>query len=376
MRRNMQLPIWTFAAQGQANTAGRKPPLPAADRNDVIDFPLARQAAEQARVRQGTNQNSSSWARAVTNLSPALPNVGWVYGSLSSSTARGQRVASNGKGQNMNSDCSRLLAKSVLATAVAFMGCGAPLEPGETDIDEWSEVVSQTQQELSAPTRGTTFAYGVTTASSHLACTTTSTGQSCLVPKKKTHKWCVVDGAPLVTGGLTTQEKADVVLVANALNAANTGFTLTHTVDGTQCVSDFGNQLTDILFLSQSCSGTCSSVSTIDGCVCMVATQGAQLTESVPGNFFVSSRGTVHIDSADIQSSGMSATEVRRHGIAKAFLAVEGLGATTGDLILFTERTASDATVHDGFTSGQLCQMRAYNPTSPTTWATVGACFF
>jgi hypothetical protein len=273
----------------------------------------------------------------------------------------------------MKFDVVGSLTARMFAAAALLAGCGAP--GGQLEEEQFEEM-GQTQEELSAPTRGGTFGYGVTTGSSHIACPLNNSGAVCLVPQKKTHKWCVAGFRPSSSGGLSAAEYADLVLVTNGLTPARTGFTLTRgTDDGSQCVRDANAGTVDIFIISQGCPGRCSPTSSINACVCMFPrSDRVQLTESVAGSYFSFPGGSIHIDSVDIESSGMNAAEVRRHGIAKAILAIQGQGETTGILNLFTEKTASDARVHDAMTQGQLCQMKAYNPNNPTTWAYSGNC--
>lgn len=241
---------------------------------------------------------------------------------------------------------------SYLALALA-VGCGAA---PEDFADEQSDDFGQAEQSFSAPV-SSNYQFGTRTASSHLQCDRTSTGQVCSIPLTKNPTYAFDNSV----GGT---ERALITSIVSAIDSslASWSFTEVTMLDDPTIIFE------DALHV---CAGTSAS-NNIDsfGCVFLTA-QGNGLTEGagVKGSYTNHSFGVVHVDLTKIQAKVSAAADrnlVYKHAAGSAVLAWMGLGLRTdaGANNNLSRREVSTTLPLGTLTSGEQCRANGFVATA------------
>lgn len=276
----------------------------------------------------------------------------------------------------MKSNRITLLVCSLIS-ALAFACSGHdPIEDtsdGEGDGADVATELGTAEQDLSANGPN----YGIAIPNSHLACNTTNSGQSCLVPKDLVQTYCYT--------GFTTAQQSSFDVAIGSFNTQN-GFHFQWNralISAADCLAGVaGSGAVLIRPGTGNCSGGATSGS-VDAYVCYVPAHLTALTESVPGTWQRMAGGDIFVDSADLITQDITVNGcVGLHGIRHAIAAASGLGANnpscsgTFDPLgaCITNRNIAPKSFngfcgHDVLSNQEKCEAASYNRSSPLTWA-------
>lgn len=241
---------------------------------------------------------------------------------------------------------------------VSVVGCG-----GAPDDQDESSDIGQADQTMSAP-RTNTYVLGASQASSGLRCTRTNATQVCNAPTTRVMKWC--------NDNLTGPETQYASFLSVARDSGG-HFTWTlNPATGAACQAAMSAGTVNVMV--NAANNICPSGTTnIDSIVCGNPTvTTAQMTESpsVPGSFFGSNGGIVHIDRAHLLAFSTSQSDrdlAAQHGVAHQGLRFVGIGARTDHggfgAIYWSNRSVLPltGTVGRTLTTGENCTLANYS---------------
>lgn len=258
------------------------------------------------------------------------------------------------------------MIKKLFALCLLSLACGGSPEDFS---DEEASDIGQTEAAIVAP-RNASYVMGASQAQSALRCTPTSATQNCNVPITRTFKYCA--------SGLNAEELLDLRAVVLGGEDSQHHFTWTELFNGTTPVRDaacttaaLNGQVNVIVnSINNFCAAAGATATNIDSLVCMNATVVTpQLPESpsVPGNFFGTNGGVIHIDRARLLAAFPLASDrskARQHGLGHSSAAIDGLGARTetNEVFLWTRRQVSPlSSVGRTLSAGEDCTLRFYS---------------
>lgn len=242
-----------------------------------------------------------------------------------------------------------------------LVACGGQeLEDGAQAIDfDDAETIelATAEQELSAPS-GPSRGYGLSTAATRNTCSTSSTGQSCLVPRgDKTVTYCL-------DGGFDSSEKTSVKAGIQQIDSALQFWTFTD-------VGACPNPLPDLTFVGGISVGNGPSSNAMSAFASVTPTNLASVTESVPGTWQSYAKVLVNVDNADIDARSFA---IYNHVGGYAAAMFTGLGSRADTANSYTNRDVTVPGVSVSLTSGEVCKANNYSMSSSGTWAFSGTC--
>lgn len=254
-----------------------------------------------------------------------------------------------------------------LLAALALYACGAP-EDGALQLGS----VSEASMGASRPgNKG--YGISVSSANNYFRCVTNSPGQDCLIPSLSTKNVRVC----IASDNLLSYYSAGAQQGVSDIALQSTGWTVTYGVKTlAQCNTDYANDVADYIVkaVSQTCgsSGSCTTASAIDFCICTVPFVGSAITESQQGTYHQMLGGDVYIDTYQLgHMTGVTTTDLQNivaHGVAHSLVALMGEGANAH---VASSINATDTGVGlssfgraTTLTAGELCQLNDFYPYS------------
>lgn len=229
------------------------------------------------------------------------------------------------------------------------------------------------------------FAYGSLADTVGFVCTDKpGGGQSCQVPGKKAGiTWCISGAAPL-----TSPEVAQVNAAIQRVSVG--GFTFTHFSDGSQCDARANDLTVNLVFDSAALvlfgNPICPDLpNQADGYACRSVRTVPTSAELINGTTFTPLPGAwgvywtsttnanitafIHLQRArvarDVGSNIGLQNALEAHAFTHALLQLEGIGARTDNLGLWSSRKINVLGSHI-ISTGELCRMQSFNPSNPS----------
>lgn len=253
------------------------------------------------------------------------------------------------------------LTQSILFTSIIVAGCGNyDRKPGVTEL-ELGDAGEALTSHFSP-----TYTYGVSSASSHVACKGLA-GEVCIVPRKRQFTYCY---DPITASRTISQCN----LAASRINSAGPGFNFAWTAQPCTNPSTEDFQINDLI------PQGAAHGSQIDDYAGQNFTSPQNITSNLPGQYQIQSAHKyltiVHLDRLDIEAKTTITAErdkLTEHACGHEFMALAGIGGRTDVTNSYSARAiAPIIQTRVPYTGGESCRAASYSTLDPTSYNGAG----